>query len=90
MRWRKCAVNLESWFNDGMDRFAGWYKRWTRQVSFAVAIVVVIFANADTLMLANRLARDGALRAAIVTAADSATQKITAADSASQKLVEIQ
>jgi hypothetical protein len=82
----KMRVNLERWFNDGMDRFAGWYKRWTRQVSFAVAIVVVIFANADTLMLANRLAREGALRAAIVAAADSATQKITAADNASQKL----
>jgi hypothetical protein len=72
----KLRVNLESWFNDGMDRFSGWYKRWTRQVSFGVAIVLVVFANADTLTLANRLARDGALRAAITTAADSATQKI--------------
>jgi len=65
----KLRGNLEDWFNDGMDRFAGWYKRWTRQVSFVVAIVLVIFANADSLMLANRLARDGALRAAIATAA---------------------
>jgi hypothetical protein len=73
----KLSRNLESWFNAGMDRFTGWYKRWTRQVSFAVAIVLVVFANADTLTLANRLARDGALRAAITTAADSATQKIT-------------
>lgn len=72
----KLRVNLESWFNDGMDRFTGWYKRWTRQVSFGVAIVLVVFANADTLTLANRLARDGALRSAITTAADSATQKI--------------
>jgi hypothetical protein len=81
----KLGANLEGWFNDGMDRFAGWYKRWTRQVSFGVAIVVVIFANADTLMLANRLARDGALRAAMISAADSATQKITAADSVASK-----
>jgi hypothetical protein len=72
----KMRENLESWFNDGMDRFSGWYKRWTRQVSFGVAIVLVVFANADTLTLANRLARDGALRAAIVTAADSANQKM--------------
>ena len=72
----KLRVNLESWFNDGMDRFTGWYKRWTRQVSFGVAVVLVVFANADTLMLSNRLARDGALRAAIAAAADSATQKI--------------
>jgi hypothetical protein len=83
----KMRVNLEGWFNDGMDRFTGWYKRWTRQICFGVAIVLVIFANADTLMLANRLARDGALRDAIVSAADSATQKITAAESPAQKLV---
>jgi hypothetical protein len=72
----KLRANLESWFNDAMDRFTGWYKRWTRQISFAVAVVVVGIANADTMMLANRLARDGALRAAIVTAADGATQKM--------------
>ena len=36
-------------------------------------------------MLANWLAREGALRAAIVTAADNATQKITATESATQK-----
>lgn len=72
----KLRGNLESWFNDGMDRFTGWYKRWTRQISFAVAVVIVGLANADTMMLANRLARDGALRAAIVAAADGATQKM--------------
>jgi hypothetical protein len=81
----KMRANLESWFNDGMDRFAGWYKRWTRQVTFGVAVVVVICANADTLMLANRLARDSALRAAIVAASDSATQKITSTASVSQE-----
>jgi len=35
----KLRENLESWFNDAMDRFTGWYKRWTRQISFAVAII---------------------------------------------------
>ena len=70
----KLRANLESWFNNGMDRFAGWYKRWTVQVSLIVAAVVVISVNADTLMLANKLARDSALRAGIVTAADSTTQ----------------
>ena len=61
-----------------MDRFAGWYKRWTVQVSLIVAAVVVISVNADTLMLANKLARDSALRAGIVTAADSTTQAMAA------------
>jgi hypothetical protein len=81
----KLRGNLENWFNDAMDRFAGWYKRWTRQISFAVAIIVVGIANADTIMLANRLARDGALRAAIVAAADGATQKMSGDPSTVQK-----
>jgi hypothetical protein len=41
-----------------------------------LAVFVVGFANADTLMLANRLARDSALRASINAAADTASQKI--------------
>jgi hypothetical protein len=72
----KLRQNLEDWFNDAMDRFSGWYKRWTRQISFGVAVVIVVVANADTMMLANRLARDAALRAGIVAAADNASQKI--------------
>jgi hypothetical protein len=48
---------------------------------------VVGLANADTIVLANRLARDSALRASIVAASDSATQKmvVAASDSATQK-----
>jgi hypothetical protein len=70
--------NLERWFDDAMDRFAGWYKRWTQQVSLIIAAILVIVVNADTIVLANRLARDNALRGSIVTAAESAIQKITA------------
>jgi hypothetical protein len=72
----KLQQNLEGWFNDAMDRFAGWYKRWTQQICFAVSMVIVIVANADTLALANRLARDAKLGAAIVAAADNANQKM--------------
>lgn len=59
-----------------MDRFAGWYKRWTRQICFVIRVVLVVIANADTLALANRLARDSALRSAILSAADNATEKM--------------
>ena len=71
----KLRENLEGWFNDAMDRFTGWYKRWTRQISFAVAVVVVVVANADTITLANRLTRDAGLRAGIIVAADNAISK---------------
>jgi hypothetical protein len=72
----KLRQNLENWFNSSMDRFAGWYKRWTRQICFVIGVILVVISNADTLALANRLARDSALRSAIVDAADSATEKL--------------
>jgi hypothetical protein len=66
--------NIEQWFNDAMDRCGGWYKRWTQKVLLGVAIVVVLGANVDTLMLAKRFMRDNALRASIVTAAEKNIQ----------------
>jgi len=80
----KLRLNLEGWYNDAMDRFSGWYKRWTRQVTFVLAVFVVGFANADTIMLANRLARDSALRTSINAAADTASQKIAGDSSRTQ------
>ena len=88
----KLRENLEDWFNDATDRFAGWYKRWTRQVSFGLAIILVGLANADTIALANRLTRDDALRTSIVQAADSAAQRMagdfTKAQSAREELLD--
>jgi hypothetical protein len=69
--------NLERWFDDAMDRFAGWYKRWTQLVTLIIATILVIVINADTILLANRLARDSALRGSIVAAAESTIQKIS-------------
>jgi hypothetical protein len=69
--------NIEQWFNDAMDRCGGWYKRWTQKVLLGIAIVVVLGANVDTLMLAKRFMRDNALRASIVTAAEKTIQENT-------------
>jgi hypothetical protein len=66
--------NIEQWFNDSMTRCGGWYKRWTQKVLLGIAIVVVIGANVDTLMLAKRFMRDNSLRASIVTAAEKTIQ----------------
>jgi hypothetical protein len=58
--------NVEDWFNNAMGRVSGWYKRWTQQVLLALSLLVVLASNADTLKLAQRLADDAPLRAAIV------------------------
>jgi hypothetical protein len=61
--------NIEEWFEGAMDRVSGWYKRWTQKILLVIAVLIVFFANADTIMLVKRLSRDDALRSTIVSAA---------------------
>jgi len=85
----KLRNNLEQWFDSTMDRVGGWYKRWTQRVSLIIAIALVCLANADTLMLAKRFARDNVLRASVVAAADKARASNPAEDEkARQQLIE--
>ena len=62
---------LMNWFDDGMDRVSGEYKRWSQVVLGVVAAAVVIVLNADTLKLVQALETDPALRARVVAAASA-------------------
>jgi hypothetical protein len=46
---------LEGWFTIVMERALGWYKRRLQTISFLVALGVVCIANADTVMIFDRL-----------------------------------
>lgn len=65
--------SLEQEFDAVMDRASGWYRRKARFWLTAIAILVVGVANADAISLADRLSKDDALRASVVS---SATQQI--------------
>ena len=54
-----------------MDRVSGVYKRKVQYALFFLAFLLAIFLNIDTIMLANRLSHDSALRAALVASATS-------------------
>jgi hypothetical protein len=78
---------IEGWFNDAMDRVSGWYKRKTQIITVIVAALIILFANADTIQIANKLFMTPAVREAFVTAAKNTTssntsvsQQLTAAD----------
>jgi hypothetical protein len=45
----------EKWFDDGMDRVAGWYKRRTQKFLIAIGFAVAIILNVDTIKLAQDL-----------------------------------
>ena len=65
------SERLEAWFNDRMARAAGWYKRRAQAWSFALAVVVTVAFNADTLHVATRLWSDAALRETVVAVAEA-------------------
>jgi hypothetical protein len=57
---------IEGWFEDGMDRVSGWYKRKTQVWTVIVALGLTIAVNADTFKIARHLWADPALRATVV------------------------
>lgn len=64
---------LENWFDEGMDRVSGWYKRKTKTIIFIIAVVVTIVTNASTIHIAEELWRNDALRVSIAAQAQTAT-----------------
>jgi len=66
--------NVEGWFNDSMERVAGWYKRKTQALTFALALVFTLALNVDSIMITKRLSSDTTLRAAVIAAAEKSAQ----------------
>lgn len=74
----KFKKNIEEWFNNAMERVSGWYKRQTQVVLLLLAMAVTVWANADTLAMANTLWRDPAVRAALVAQAQKFAEEAKA------------
>lgn len=66
---------IEAWFDDAMDRVTGWYKRKTQIWTIIIAIVITVFANADSVQIARRLWNDPVLRAKVVAEAGTRAKK---------------
>lgn len=57
---------IEAWYDSGMDRVAGWYKRYAQWVTLVVGLLVAIVVNADTVALSRSLAQDVEARNAVL------------------------
>src|ERR1019366_1229179 len=57
---------VENWFNDSMDRAAGWYKRRAQTILLGTALVVTLVMNVDTIKLAQSLWSDPVARQGMV------------------------
>jgi hypothetical protein len=62
---------VEGWFNEGMERVSGWYKRYTKLALFIIGIFLVLAVNADTVNVANFLWRNPQVRTAVANEATS-------------------
>jgi hypothetical protein len=79
-------TKLEQWFNDTMERAAGWFKKYTRIVSFVIGLIVAIAFNVDSLAIrkiltTNRTAREQMVQMAIESQSHSDPDKISNGDS---------
>ena len=68
---------LAVWFDEGMSRVGGWYKRKAELWIFGIAAVLTVTVNADSIAVAKALWRHDALRACVVA---QATQVATSID----------
>lgn len=67
----KFQAGLEDWYNSGMDRVSGWYKRRAQWILLVLGLVVAIAVNADTGSIAKGLANNASLRKGIVATAQA-------------------
>lgn len=65
---------LAGWFDEGMSRVAGWYKRRAKLIIFAIAATVTLATNASSIHMAEELWRNDALRTQIASQAKVAAQ----------------
>jgi hypothetical protein len=70
----KLQANIEAWYDSGMDRVSGWYKRRTQWVLLVIGLVASVLLNVDTIRIATTLYQDDAKREAIVAQAESAAR----------------
>jgi hypothetical protein len=63
----KFKENVEIWFNNAMDRVAGWYKRRSQWVAFALGVAVAVVMNIDSLAVIHFLQTSPGARDALVT-----------------------
>jgi hypothetical protein len=59
-------AGVERWFDRGMERVSGWYKRRAQIFLFVIGFVLTVLLNASALTAADRLWKDDGLRKGLV------------------------
>ncbi|HEV2861240.1 MAG TPA: hypothetical protein VGX48_09555 [Pyrinomonadaceae bacterium] len=67
--------NVEAWFNSGMDRVSGHYKRRTKWIIFFIGFAFTILLNVNSITIARRLSTDATLRNMLVAEAEAFSKR---------------
>lgn len=67
--------NLQTWFDNSMERASGWYKRRIQLISFGIAAALAFGLNLNTIDIGKSLWKDPVLRAAVAENAATALEK---------------
>jgi hypothetical protein len=62
----RLRASIEKWFDAGMDRVSGWYKRWTQLWQFGLGLLLAILLNIDMIAIGTKLWTDVPYRDAVV------------------------
>jgi hypothetical protein len=65
------AANVSTWFNTVMDRTTDEFRKWTRWITIAGAVVLPLIFHIDSLQIVRQLASDPELRANVMQSTDS-------------------
>jgi hypothetical protein len=64
-------LKISKWFSDAMERVSGVYKRRTQIIILLIGLGTTVLLNADTIRIWHTLSTDAAVRAALVSAAET-------------------
>ncbi len=70
----KFRVNLEDWFNNTMERAAGWYKRTIQFNLTIIGFVLAVIFNVNTIEIVKTLSTDKSVRDSMVKLAIAASE----------------
>ncbi len=62
----KARKNVETWFNDSMDRVSGVFKRYSQRMALIIGFLVALILNVDSVDLTLFLWRDSTVRQVLV------------------------
>ncbi len=78
------SEGVERWFDRGMERVSGWYKRRIQIILFVVGLALAVVLNANAITAADRLWKDEGFRRGLIAQVERQEAEIGASDALDQ------